>query len=537
MKTILTILAVSMTTILYSIEKENDSIFIELEKTIANRKFYMEQKENQINNLKALLKQNKNDLEKQYELNLSIYKEYNKYVLDSAIVYTKTNIEIAKQLNNKYIIDESRINLASLYATSGMYIEALELLKSINSSELSPELKADYYDTYSRFYHYYIQSNNMTEYYHYSNLYRDSLLSILDHDSFRYKAAIIEIQVWSRNLNTARKSLTQMLSEVGADSKEKALLSYYMGMSYRLENDYEGQKKYFAMSAISDMKNATKDNASMLILALTLYELGNFERANELIKYAKEDAVFCNSRFRNSELSIVQPAINQAYEMKIKNQNKTLQNNLLLISILSFFLILAVVYVYYQVKRLARTKKALSKSNRELNKVNRQLNNANISLTEANQIKVAYIMQFLDASSNYIENMESYTKRLHSMFTTKKYNELAKALNSTEEIIDHELQELHKNFDNAFLHFYPNFVEKFNSLLIPEERVILKEGELLTPELRIFALIRLGITDTSKIASFLRYSLSTIYNYRNKVRNKSAVPRERFEEFISQIEN
>lgn len=537
MKIIITIALVLTSTMFYAIEKENDSIFIELEKTIANRKFYMEQKENQINNLKAALKQTKNDLKKQYELNLDIYKEYNKYVQDSAIVYTKKNVEIAKNIGDKHLINESRINLASLYATAAMYIEALDLLKSINSAELSSELKADYYDTYSRFYHYYAQSNNMTSYYQYSNLYRDSLLSILDHESFRYKLPITEIQVWTRNLKVARKSLTQMLSEVGVDSREKAELAYYMGMSYRLENNYEEQKKYFAMSAISDMKNAIKDNASMLALALTLYELGNFEKANELVRYAKEDAVFCNSRFRTTELSTVQPAINQAYEATIKNQNKTLQSYLLLISILSIFLIITVIYVYYQMKRLSRIKKALSKSNGKLSGLNQQLNSTNISLTEANQIKVAYIMQFLDASSNYIENMENYMKRLHNMFTTKKYNELAKALNSTDEIISNELQELHKNFDNAFLHFYPNFVEKFNTLLLPEERIILKEGELLTPELRIFALIRLGITDTSKIASFLRYSLSTIYNYRNKVRNKSAVPREKFEEFISQIDN
>ena len=95
--------------------------------------------------------------------------------------------------------------------------------------------------------------------------------------------------------------------------------------------------------------------------------------------------------------------------------------------------------------------------------------------------------------------------------------------------------ELYAKFDSIFLNIYPDFIEEFNNLLVPEERIYPKQDELLTTELRIYALIRLGITDSNKIASFLRYSLRTVYNYRTKVRNKSAVTRGDFEDYVKKI--
>ena len=192
-------------------------------------------------------------------------------------------------------------------------------------------------------------------------------------------------------------------------------------------------------------------------------------------------------------------------------------------------------------KRLAKIRKELYQTNIKLKELNTdlQISNSrilgiNLELSNANKIKETYIGHFLDLCSTYISKLERYQNTLNKKAVEKKLDELYRMLKSSE-MIDNELKELFENFDNIFLHLYPNFVEEFNSLLIQEERFELKQNELLNTELRIFALIRLGITDSSKIASFLHYSANTIYNYRTRVRNKAAVPREEFESLVSQI--
>jgi DNA-binding CsgD family transcriptional regulator len=192
-------------------------------------------------------------------------------------------------------------------------------------------------------------------------------------------------------------------------------------------------------------------------------------------------------------------------------------------------------------KRLSNARKELQNANTQLNEVSRdlvqvntQLKSLNHELSEANHIKEEYIGFFLEMCSTYIDKLENYRKMVNRKVTSGQYEDLFTATKSSQ-YIDSELTEFYSNFDNTFLNLFPNFVEEFNKLLIKEERIVLKIEELLNTELRIFALIRLGITDSSKIASFLRYSVNTIYNYRTRVRNKALVPRDDFERLVSLI--
>lgn len=192
-------------------------------------------------------------------------------------------------------------------------------------------------------------------------------------------------------------------------------------------------------------------------------------------------------------------------------------------------------------KRVSRIRKELYRANVKLidlnqgiTDTNKQLKEVNIQLSESNHIKEEYIAHFFDLCSTYITKLEDYRKSLNKKAANNQLDDLFKTLKSTA-FVDNELEELYKNFDNIFLSLYPTFVEDFNTLLISEEQIVLKPGELLNTELRIFALIRLGITDSVKIASFLRYSLSTIYNYRTKARNKAAVSRDEFENLVMRI--
>jgi len=332
-----------------------------------------------------------------------------------------------------------------------------------------------------------------------------------------------------------------MFHESEDESHWRAVLAYSIGETYREENNYEMQKKYYAISAISDIKNAIKENASMRTLAIAFYETNDVETAYKYIQQSMEDAVFSNARLRTMEVSEVFPIIEKSYQLKIEAQKNRLFYLVICIGVLSLFLVIAVIYVYIQLRKLAKARQSLFEANAQLQNLNKDLqennekiNEINKELSEANLLKETYISKFLEICSMYIDKLQKYQNTLNKKAMDRKLDELYQILKSRD-MIEHELKELYEMFDNIFLHLYPNFVEEFNSLLLENERFELKSTELLNPELRIFALIRLGITDSSKIADFLHYSATTIYNYRTRVRNKAAVPRDEFENLVMKI--
>lgn len=526
-----------------------DTIFNSLYELIKHKDLYVTEKEERISEIKKLLKTPNITDDQRYDINLKLYNEYKVYLSDSAIYYARENTAIAKKQNHNTWINESKLDLVSLYIVSGMFIEAVDILGSIKTKDLPDWLQIKYYDCYKQLYNYYSSNNPYTQIYlEKSNLYRDSLLNVLDKESSHYKIVYAEKLYDESRLNDAKQILQKLLDQTKSDTHEKAVLAYALANIYKKEGNINLQKHYYAISAICDIKNAIKENASMQALASILYETGEVEKAYDCIKSSMEDAMFCNARLRTYEVSQIFPIIDSAYQENVNKQKSELQLFLILVSILSVFLIIAVIYVYRQMKRVSRIRKELYHTNvklndlnkdlqssiNQLNDVNKELSYVNNQLSDANQIKEAYIGHFLDLCSTYINKLENFQNSLNKKAVERKLDELYKMLKSSK-MIDDELKELYENFDNIFLHLYPNFVEEFNSLLIKEEQFVLKPNELLNVELRIFALIRLGITDSSKIANFLHYSINTIYSYRTRVRNKAAVPREEFESMVMKI--
>lgn len=527
----------------------SDTIYSTLYKLIEKKGIYVQQKKDKISRVKSMLAVPDISDSQRYDINHQLYDEYKTFISDSAIFYTEQNLKIARKRNDITRINESKLDLISLYIFSSMYIESKDSLKSIDKKTLPDWLLVKYYDCYKLLYSNYSQNNPYTRSYKAtSDLYRDSLLNILDKKSNHYKIVYAEKLYDQQKLNESKQMLQTMLNQTKTETHEKAVLAYALANIYMKEGNTDLQKRYYAISAICDIKNAIKENASMQALATVLYETGDIERAYDCIRSSMEDAMFSNARFRAYEASQIFPIIDLAYKEKINGKNSELRSYLILACILSFFLVLAIVYTYRQMKRVARIRKELYRTNVKLNElndelqgtnsqlhiVNKELSEANTNLSEANQIKEAYIGHFLDLCSTYINKLEKYQNTLNKKAVEKKLDELYKMLKSSD-MINNELKELYENFDNIFLHLYPNFVEEFNSLLLDEEKFVLKPNELLNVELRIFALIRLGITDSSKIASFLHYSANTIYSYRTRVRNKAAVPRDDFENRVMKI--
>lgn len=541
MKTFFLLILLSLFSCTLFADENINKLRLQLKKELDNKSSYDKKKEERINNLKQLLTIQDLTQKQEYDLNLKLSSEYRKYIIDSAIYYTEKNTDIAKDLNSSDLLYETHLNLSLLYSAAGMYIESMNILSSIKSGDLPKNLLPIYFETYSQFYGHYAQSNNRHTYFQLNEAYRDSLLSILDQNSTKYKIAYAEKILYQGQIEIAEKRLLSLLENIPEEDERYALITYLLGNLYQKKKNIILQEKYYILSAITDIKNAIKDNASLQALALAYYQDGDIDTAYRLTKAAIEDAVFSNVRFRTIEISKFYSVINSSYQAKEAKQKGELQRYLLLISILSIFLVITVIYVYVQMKRVSRIRKELYGANvklidlnQDIVKTNNKLHELNSELSDSNHVKEEYIAHFFDMCSDYIEKLESYRKSLNKKAANNQLEDLYKMLKSTS-IVENELEELYKNFDTIFLNLYPNFIEEFNKLLTTEERIYPKAGELLNTELRIFALIRLGITDSIKIASFLRYSLRTVYNYRTKVRNKAAESRDEFEDKVKKI--
>lgn len=513
-----------------------DSLATLLNLTLQNKTDYELQKQTNIRNIKGLKDVSNLSLEQEYDINFKLYKEYEKYISDSAVYYIDMNEQIARQLESEYLLNETTLYQAAIYSTKGMYIESKNKLDNIITAKLNNDLLINYYHTYTMFYSHYGQSTDVYHYYDKSETYRDSMVMILPKESLVYKIAYAEKLAYGEEFTKpeTEEYLLQLLQEQSDTNPERAMIAYLLSEIYRRQGNTEQEQLYLMIAAITDIKNCIKDNASMQSLALTYFDQGQISLAFKFIQEAVDDANFCNVRYRAVEASASYPIIYNLYIEKEKKQKQELQLYLIFISLLTIVLIISILYIYRQVKKVAKTRKELFYSNKSLNVLNAELKKAIGSLQEANHIKEEYIAHFFDLCSNYIDKIEQYQIKLNKMIVGNQTQELVRTIKSNT-ILENEIEDLYKNFDTIFLSIYPSFIEDFNALLLPNEQLFPKQGELLNTELRIYALIRLGIKDSVKIASFLRYSLRTVYNYRTKMRNKAAGDREEFENLVEKI--
>ncbi len=512
-----------------------DSVERELKKVLGRKIEFEKEKLMKIFEIKERLKLMPSPADR-YNFQDKLYNEFKTYQIDSAIFYVNENKKLALQLNDNFKKNEVDIQLASLYSSAGRFIESNEILKGIPRQSLPSEQEADYYRAFSDFYSHYGQSTNHYNYFSLSEVYRDSLLNVLPTDSKEHRISSATRALFGNNFEKAEKELLQLLSEYKDTDHERAVIAYLLGLLYKNKDDQEKQIYYLGLSAITDVKNTVKDNASMQSLALVYFERNEIDKAYLFIQEAMEDALFCNVRFRTIENSSFYPIINSAFQEKEQANKNQLKNFLYTISLMSILLLVAFIILYMQMKRLKKTRKDLKNLNDELQGLNAQLLKVNQDLQESNHIKEEYMAQFFELCSAYIDKLDNTRKGILKKISNNQLDELSKELKS-QDFIKTELDDLYHNFDVIFLNLYPTFIQEFNNLLKPEERLSLKHDELLNSELRIFALIRLGISDSTKIARFLRYSLRTVYNYRVKVRNKVLGTKEDFDEQIKEIGN
>ncbi|GAA4958432.1 DUF6377 domain-containing protein [Algibacter aquimarinus] len=546
MKTLLTACILTFSFSLSGFSYNNlDSLLVELERTMSKRAVFDNAKKLRIENLEKLLKESDStSLQNNYFLVSEIIKEYEKYSFDKALIFIEKGLNIANTLNDDNLKKESQLKLAKLLVTSGRYKEAIDVLHEIERHLLPKKLLDLYYYNYKEAYSglsfYTTVSNSKQSYSKLYKVYQDSLQQQLAPNSNESLALIEKEFRDNREIEKALEINSKRLSKVALGTPNYSLITFERSLLYGLNSNTNEQKKFLILSAISDIKASVKDNASLTELAMILFDEGNIESAHDFIDFSVEDAEMYNSRLRFVNISNKFSVISKAYEEKNLEQQNELKKLLVFISILVLFLVLTIIYIYQQIKKLSAARKELKKANDQLLSLNEKLSFTNSDLnrlyselSDIDRIKEQYIGTFLNLYSDYINKLDTYRKMVRKYIVSNKTKALLE-LTKSKQLIDNELNLFYENFDKSFLHIYPNFVNEVNNLLKEDQQIILKEEESLNTELRILALIRLGITNSAKISKILRYSVNTIYNYRVRVKN-NAKQRNTFEDEVKKI--
>lgn len=520
-----------------------DSLVSVLESKMSNKRFYDQQKEERIKTLE-LKSLNAKNLKETYVIYNKIIKEYEYYKFDNALEYIEKNIEIAEKLEDSLYLNETKLMLSLLLVDTGRYKESIDALNEIDRLSLPKSLINNYYIAYKEgfsglSYNTTVKRSKAL----YSQLYtayQDSLYQRLDpssEESLRLKEKQYRD---SRQLDMGLAINTKRLDGLSIGSRDYSLVTFERSLLYELKNDREKQKQYLALSAISDIEASVKDNASIGTLAKILFTEGDIERAHNFINFSFDDAVFYNSQLRYVNIANNLPMITKAYNERSAKQREKLKNSLLFISLLAGFLSIAIYVVFKQIRKVSLAKNKLKNANEKLKDFNIKLNESNeglkklyLELSEVDKVKEKYIGTFLNLYSEYITKLDVYRKLVRKYVNANQTNALLE-LSKSKQFIDEELEIFNKNFDKSFLHIHPDFVSQVNKLLKGDEQIILADSSKLNTELRILALLKLGITSSSRIAKILRYSVNTIYNYRAAIKN-AAKDKTKFEDMIKNM--
>lgn len=540
------IMCFSALTSSFAQNKNIKDLYEQLDQAIKQSQYYINQKESRITKIKKQSRQGHTPqqlLTAYYKL----YEEYKTYKSDSSIYYIHQAIDLAKRNNMKSDITKLRSLLALQYSTSGAFTEALHVLQSIDKKTLNNSNKKDYYIA---FYHVYgelgfsnihIDTDLSQEFYNKQNCCRDTLFSILSPNSEDYLMRK-EVMLTSQNkLKEALKINDIRLSKCKKGSHEYGIVAYYRYLIYRSLKDEDMVKYWLLQSAICDVKCAINDQASLWILAEILSKEKDVERSYKYINFSwNANKRFC-TRIRGWQISPVLGTIDHNYQAELKKANHRLIFAITCVSLLVIALALLTFYVNKQKSYLSKARNELKKTNTQLEELNNKLSStngmlkaSNDKLNESNGVKEEYIGQFLGACSHYIDKLDKMRLNVNKMLKNKQYNELY-SMTKSSEVKEQELEELYANFDKVFLNLFPNFVEDLNGLLKEECQIHLSSPNKLSAIVRVFALIRLGIDDSTKIAEFLHYAVNTIYNYRAKLRNGAINDRNEFEKKVREL--
>jgi tetratricopeptide (TPR) repeat protein len=511
---------------------ESDSMLMVLDKYIANRHEFLIKKEAAIEKLKESIHSavaNNNEV-LLYFLFSELANEYDAYHYDSSITYAIKRINLAYKLQDKSKIAFSKSETGNTLIRRGHYREAIDSLLSVNSLDLQPEKRIKHFGFLSRAYYEIADYNGdrhfSPDYRKTAEVYVDSIKLISTENNYYFLWYVGLRHLARFDLDKAVVYYEKILTSQNIDESQKAGVHSALGYIYLQYNQPERAKIHAISSAINDLKSSTKESMALTSLAEQLYFEGDIERAYKYILIAKEDADFYGAKLRQLSISLLLPRIESAQLNVVEKKRKLMLQSILVIGSIALVITTLAFISFIQLSRLRKARKQIIQSNKEL-----------ISLTdklrEANKIKTEYIGYYFNFSTQYIDKLEGLRKVINSFVVNRNIDGVDRAIKSINPKIERE--RLFKNFDGYFLHIFPEFITKFNQLLKPDAQIEINDENTLNNDLRIFALIRLGIKDNENIAKILGFSVNTVYTYKTKIKKKALVPSNEFEEQIMKI--
>ena len=487
-----------------------------------------------------------------FQQNFRLYELYKPFVSDSAMYFLRQCIQLADGMGDHSSSVRCRSLLAIRCSNIGMYDEALSILDSIRTSGIDTLALGTYYEAYNNVYSelsYYTRLDEMRRMYDERSRHYEQLM-------FQYlpptsEACFLRRELRAQadgDLKASMRVNDEWLNSVEEGSHPYAMVALYRYIEYKMQRDTVQMMHWLTESVLADIRNAAMDQGSMWELANELMLRGDIDRASHYISFTSDCANRYGSRQRNWQIAPLLSQIAKEYKSQSERTTRQLWLAVALVSILALLLLGVLFFLHRRNKQLATARNALHQTNSQLAALNEELKTANeklseknaqfsvlnSQLSESNRVKEEYIGRFMSLCSQYINKLDDYRKMVNKKMKNKELEDLFRLSKSTE-LKEKELDELYENFDTVFLHLFPNFIDDFNALLSPEAQVRPKEENRLTTEIRIFALIRLGIEDSSKIAEFLHYSVNTIYNYRARIKNGALGNREHFERTVKEL--
>ena len=516
-------------------DRATEQALLELDGYISASNMYVARKLDQMEALGRLARSTRDPL-RRYELEINIAREFFAFSFDSTQVYLKHCQELARDvLEDQDLYNETSVLLGHLYAKAGSYLEASQLLYGdIDTTAFSPALMAEYMWVLYDFSKDLAGNSGMVERLSIppDSSFRPRLYQLLPKDSDRWRSVLRDEFMEQGNLASADSVSRLLLSTVKPEDRDYAIFAFFQSEIENMKGNQPERMAWLIRSAECDIVNAVKDYASLTMVAQNILPL-DVDRSFRYLRMAQEDAVLYNAKLRPWQISRFLMEVEDAYAVRQERQGKASLLSAILLGLLVLVLALITHFLIVRSRKLSRMQKALESSNVQLAAANQELSVLNQRISKADKVKDAYIMDFLQGLSEQVALIRSQDNRFRNLLKQGKSDQLFREL-AISERSEKALEEFYRKFDETFLALYPDFVEQFNALLQPQARIVPPAGRL-TTELRIFALIRLGVDDSKKIAAMLDYSVSTIYNYKVAVKNAALGDRDKFEDQVKKI--
>jgi hypothetical protein len=470
------------------------------------------------------------NLNDRYNLYLQLYNEYKSFNYDKAFSYIQKLQQTGQLLKDPAKIAYGKIKLGFILLSSGMFKETFDSLKTVNVRLLDNDKKKEYYFLTARTYYDladFVKDNYYTPIYNdRAGKYIDSATALCSLNSFEYIYYKGLEYLKTGNTDRAITNLKELVEHYKLPDHQFAITASTLSDIYIRKGVPDSAISLLITAAMADIRSSTKEAAAMTTLAQQLYKNGDVRNAYVYIKKAMDDAIFYGARQRKLQVSAILPVI-ASDRINIEEEQK--RALFLFSSILTVLILIVIAFAYIIYKQLRKIRIA----DKIIMEANHNLERTVIELNEANKIKEEYIGYYFNLISEYINKLEKFKRSVDTKLTTKRYDDIRLLVNNIN--LSKEREELFINFDKAFLKIFPNFVNKYNELFAEENRVKLLPNQLLNTDLRIFALVRLGVHDTEQIAHILEYSVNTIYNYKARIKSKSLVDNDAFENAIMAI--